>query len=889
VSVGLPIPSDAFSLSASTARREALSSPIRARRILDAGPYGSRRFLFAAGGMRRQKRRGFPVARVRPCTPDTLAKLFLRRTCILNFPDVSRPGQLQLIRSCVFDAIGDYFMPEDACLIRMPEAEGAKRPSALGSLRIGAALALVLAAAGTAPAFAQASPDVIAAAAADDAANGAAPDDADRDGDRDGPRRLKPGEKADKVFVFGRKIQNSIATLPDPREAPQVVNVISAETMAEQGVTSLEQALRNVPGITTQIGEGGTMNGDQFFIRGFAAKDDIYTDGLRDFGVFTRDSFNYGQVEVLKGPSSTLLGRGTTGGGINTTTKTPFLDDSGSVTLAGGNAEYERATLDWNRKLGDSTAVRLNAMVHHNAVEGRDMVESDRWGVAPSIGFGLDDETTLTIAGLYQQDDRVPDYGIPTVTFPNGRIVPFSELGVRSENYYGYTSDKDRSEVYTVTARLRHQATDWLTLTSDTKFGSYTRYFQQTVPNGCTAACAANFLDNDPATIPLINIGGPGPYDQTTLGVQNISTASITAPIGGFRNEFIGGFDVSWQTNDRDQFNYLPARSPKNVLTPEHSPAPTLSPVKNNTRESSARDVSLFINDRFWFTPQWSVSAGLRSEWYEFDQNTTAFTATTGTPPAVASTTYTPLSANSQFTSPKLALIWEPSEKMSYYVSYATSSTPPGITVSNGSTINANTQDLKPEKNTSYEAGAKFELFKNVLVQASIFDVKKNNSKVFDDFGNPLASSGDSQEARGVELGIGGNITKLWGVNLTYAYTDAKTKESTTVANIGKQVQFVPKNAASLWSTYNFEGPLAGLQVGGGVTYQDRVFLNAANNSQAPSYISLDGLVSYAFDRYRISVNAYNLTDEFYYSQVNGNRVVPAPGRSFVATLGVAF
>jgi catecholate siderophore receptor len=109
------------------------------------------------------------------------------------------------------------------------------------------------------------------------------------------------------------------------------------------------------------------------------------------------------------------------------------------------------------------------------------------------------------------------------------------------------------------------------------------------------------------------------------------------------------------------------------------------------------------------------------------------------------------------------------------------------------------------------------------------------------------------------------------------------------VANIGKQVQFVPKNAASLWSTYNFEGPLAGLQVGGGVTYQDRVFLNAANNSQTPSYISLDGLVSYAFDRYRISVNAYNLTDEFYYSQVNGNRVVPAPGRSFVATLGVAF
>jgi catecholate siderophore receptor len=788
-------------------------------------------------------------------------------------------------------------MPNQASAARILSAGALNPPSGLAGLRLGAALALVLAAAGTAPAFAQSAPDAIDATAAD--IDAAAPD-ADPQSSRtpDGVRRLKPGEKADKVFVFGRKVVTSISTLPgDPRDVPQVVNVISAETMAEQGVTSLEQALRNVPGITTQIGEGGTMNGDQFFIRGFAAKDDIYTDGLRDFGVFTRDSFNFGQVEVLKGPSSTVLGRGTTGGGINTTTKTPFLDNSSNVTVAGGSAEYERATLDWNRKLGDSTAVRLNAMVHHNAVEGRDMVESDRWGVAPSIGFGLDGKTTLTIAGLYQKDDRVPDYGIPTVTFPNGRIVPFSELGVRSENYYGYTSDKDRSEVYTVTARLKHQASDWLTLTSDTKFGSYTRYFQQTVPNGCTAACATNFLDNDPATIPLINIGGPGPYDQTTLGVQNVSTASITAPIGGFRNEFIGGFDVSWQTNDRDQFNYLPARSPKNVLTPEHSPAPTLSPVKNNTRESSARDVSLFLNDRFWFTPQWSVSAGVRTEWYEFDQNTTAFTATTGTPPAVASTTYTPLSANSQFTSPKLALIWEPSPKISYYVSYATSATPPGITVSNGSAIrtpgagSSLTQgDLDPEKTTSYEVGAKFSLFGDrALVQASIFDVKKNNAKEIDPLSGDLLTSGDGQEAKGIELGVGGQLTRLWGVNLSYAYTDAKTIDSTTPAEIGRQVQFVPKNAASLWSTYNFEGVLAGLQVGGGVTYQDRVFLNSTNTSQTPSYISFDGLVSYAFDRYRISVNAYNLTDEFYYSQVNSNRVVPAPGRSFVATLGVAF
>src|SRR3569832_469403 len=87
------------------------------------------------------------------------------------------------------------------------------------------------------------------------------------------------------------------------QDTPQAINVIGQEQMRQQGVTSLEQALRNVPGITVSIGEGGTLAGDQFKIRGFDAKDDVYLDGLRDFGAYTRDSFNYEEAQVLKGPS----------------------------------------------------------------------------------------------------------------------------------------------------------------------------------------------------------------------------------------------------------------------------------------------------------------------------------------------------------------------------------------------------------------------------------------------------------------------------------------------------------------------------------------------------------------------------------------------------------
>lgn len=55
------------------------------------------------------------------------------------------------------------------------------------------------------------------------------------------------------------------------------------------------------------------MAGDQFLIRGFAAQNDIYENGLRDFGVYTRDSFDYENVAVIKGPSSQVFGNGTTG------------------------------------------------------------------------------------------------------------------------------------------------------------------------------------------------------------------------------------------------------------------------------------------------------------------------------------------------------------------------------------------------------------------------------------------------------------------------------------------------------------------------------------------------------------------------------------------------
>jgi catecholate siderophore receptor len=154
----------------------------------------------------------------------------------------------------------------------------------------------------------------------------------------------------------------SVTTMPSAslQDTPQTVNVVDAATMKQQGTTTLDEALRNVPGITIAIGEHGTLAGDQFKINDFDAKDDIYLDGLRDFAAYTRDSFDYDEVQVLRGPSGLMFGRGTTGGAINTLTKAPFLDDKYVLHAAGGNGAHARVTADLNTQLSDTSAARLN-------------------------------------------------------------------------------------------------------------------------------------------------------------------------------------------------------------------------------------------------------------------------------------------------------------------------------------------------------------------------------------------------------------------------------------------------------------------------------------------------------------------------------------------------
>ena len=204
----------------------------------------------------------------------------------------------------------------------------------------------------------------------------------------------------------------------------------------EQAGTTLRDALRNVPGITVAAGEGGGAQGDVFILRGFNARNDTYLDGVRDSGSYFRDSFNLDSVEVLKGPSSTFFGRGSTGGAINQVSKRPRLDPSYEGIFSGGSGPLFRGTLDINQPLPQTlpnAALRLNFMAHSDDIVGRDRVDLKRLGFAPSISFGLGTPTQLTLSYLLQHEDNIPDYGFPYV---NGK-----PLRIDRNNFYGLSKE----------------------------------------------------------------------------------------------------------------------------------------------------------------------------------------------------------------------------------------------------------------------------------------------------------------------------------------------------------------------------------------------------------------------------------------------------------------
>ncbi len=262
------------------------------------------------------------------------------------------------------------------------------------------------------------------------------------------------------------------------RNIPQTITIVPRTVIEEQNATTLRDVLRNVTGISIQAGEGGVPAGDNLTIRGFSARTDIFIDGFRDFGGYSRDPFNVEQVEVAKGPASSVAGRGSTGGTVNLASKAPTLESFQQAAFGFGNPDYMRGTLDLNLPFQDfavqGTALRLNAMWTDSDVSGRDLVTNQRFGFAPSLALGLGTPTRLTVSYSRLGQDNFPDYGIPWVPADNVPLAEYANQAppVEFTNFYGL-SERDYEDTTTdvATADFRKDFSPATSLSNVFRYG----------------------------------------------------------------------------------------------------------------------------------------------------------------------------------------------------------------------------------------------------------------------------------------------------------------------------------------------------------------------------------------------------------------------------------
>ena len=238
-------------------------------------------------------------------------------------------------------------------------------------------------------------------------------------------------------------------------DTPQTISVITKKVMEEQQATTLVEALRNTPGITLNLGENGNTNSkDNINMRGFDAQGSIYKDGIRDLANSSKDTFNTEAVEVTKGAVGADNGRGVSSGYINQVTKSATNKDEVAGTVGYSTAKNARLTADLNKKLNETTGVRLNVMKQDGEVAGRDEVEIDRTGIAGSVGFGIGTATRTTINYEHTEQDDVPDGGIPTVGLDG------STQKADTSKFYGSVNDFEEAQTDAFTLKFEQDVSD---------------------------------------------------------------------------------------------------------------------------------------------------------------------------------------------------------------------------------------------------------------------------------------------------------------------------------------------------------------------------------------------------------------------------------------------
>ncbi|ALV91867.1 MULTISPECIES: catecholate siderophore receptor Fiu [Pantoea] len=690
-------------------------------------------------------------------------------------------------------------------------------------------------------------------------------------------------------------------------DTTRTMTVISDQVIKDQGVNNLTDALKNVPGVGAfYAGENGSSStGDAVYMRGMDTSNSIYVDGIRDIGSVTRDTFNTQQVEVIKGPSGTDYGRSAPSGSINMISKQPRLDTGLDASVSVGSAWMRRGTLDYNQAINDNSAFRLNLMGEKTHDAARDNVENERYGVAPSLAFGLDTSTRLYLNYLHVHQNNTPDGGIPTIglpgySSPTAATAALNNSGkVATSNYYGTDSDFDKSTTDTGTIRFEHDLNDSTTIRNTTRWSRVKQEYLLTAVMGSTITTPN---PNDVSTWTWTRNANLKDVSNRILTNQtNITSKFYTGSVG---HDISAGVEFTRENQTNYGVNAITAPA-VNIYHPISSIS-VGGLDRNGANANGQTDTTgIYAFDTLAITKSFELNGGIRLDSYhtEYDSATAcggtgrgALACPAGTAPGTPLTTVdTAKSGN--LVNWKAGALYRLTEQGNVYVNYAISQQPPGgssFALAAGGTGNsANRTDFKPQKAKSSEVGTKWQVLdKRLLLNAALFRTDIENEVDANDDGT--YSQTGKKRVEGYELSATGNITPDWEVIAGYTMQHASVKEGAAVAQDGSSsIAYTPKHAFTLWTQYQATDAIS---VGGGARYVGSLRRGSDGAVGTPDhtegYWVADAKLGYKVNNnLDLQFNVYNIFDTNYVASINksGYRYHPGEPRTFLLTANVHF
>ncbi|UXI66250.1 TonB-dependent receptor [Tahibacter amnicola] len=636
------------------------------------------------------------------------------------------------------------------------------------------------------------------------------------------------------------------------QDVPQAVAIVTEELIDDQAMKGMADVVRYVPGVQMAQGEG---HRDAPILRGSASTADFFVNGVRDDVQYFRDLYNIERVDVLKGPSGVIFGRGNSGGLINRITKQADGTGRRELTLTLGDRDNRRMTFDHDQSLGDAAAFRITGL-YENSESYRAFNQVDRRAINPTATFDVSDRTAVAAGYEHFEDERVVDRGVPSL---HGK-----PLRTGASTYFGKPdSSHATTRVDAVTTTVTHQLGNGARLVNQTRYADYAKFYQNLVPgavNTTTNQVAISGYSNRTARDNLLN--------QTDL--------MFTVQTGPVEHHLLAGVELNRQVTDNHRRTaYFPNAGANAtsvfVALPEtiyQGPVKFRQSASDADNHSVATTAAVYLQDQLTISPNWQAIVGMRQDRFAVD----LFNRRNGST----------ITRTDHLTSPRAGLIYKPAESVSLYASYSLAYVPrAGEQLASLTPTN---RTLDPEQFANRELGAKWAISEHLLTTAAAYQLDRTNVAVTDPNHPGQLILTDGQRVRGLELSIAGHVTAAWQLIAGYAHQASQVR--TPGNQNGNQLGQVPEHTFSLWNRYDISEKWG---LGLGTIYSDPVFVATDNTVKLPGFVRFDAAIYCTLDpQVRLQVNVENLFDRRYYASAHSNNNI-LPGSPRAIRLGATF